>query len=381
VPEAAKPESVDARCLRELRETLKPLIGGRRVALVDYPHSINSGDHAIWLGEKAFLKAAGAEVAYQCHAFDYRPDALAETVGDGLILMHGGGNFGDLYTLYNEFRLRVLADFPANPVIVLPQQATFLDHAYLNRVRRVLAPRTGPLTLVARDATTQRLFERFFSDLAEIRLAPDMAFALGRQRPLCKPLYDIVWIGRTDGEKAHANDAQTVTGLEDDSLTTVRPKGFVDGLAMDFTARHRPGKVLLTDWYSVVTSGTVVQSLNDMGPDAMSAAYVRRALLLLSMGRLVVTDRLHAHVLCLLLGRPHILMNNLLGKNWNFYETWTRGTPLCRLAPDAAAAWKLAEKTIAALPPGAERFSGWTQNPPPAGEPAEGWPWELVIVD
>ncbi len=172
-----------------------------------------------------------------------------------------------------------------------------------------------------------------------------------------------------------ANDAEAITGLSESDLTTVRPEGFVDGLVMEFAARHRPGRVLLTDWYSVVTRDDVVQSLNAMDPDTMSAAYVRRALLLLSMGRLVITDRLHAHILCVLLGRPHILMNNLMGKNWNFYETWTRGTPLCRLAPDAAAAWKLAEKTIAALPPGAERFSGWTQDPPPRETPPEGWPW------
>jgi exopolysaccharide biosynthesis predicted pyruvyltransferase EpsI len=43
----------------------------------------------------------------------------------------------------------------------------------------------------------------------------------------------------------------------------------------------------------------------------------------LSRGRVVITDRLHGHILCLLLGLPHVLLDNSIGKLSAYFETWT----------------------------------------------------------
>jgi pyruvyl transferase EpsO len=69
----------------------------------------------------------------------------------------------------------------------------------------------------------------------------------------------------------------------------------------------------------------------------------------LSLGRIVITDRLHGHIFCLMLGIPHILLNDDLGKNWNFYESWTRQADLCRLARTPAEAWSLARNALPKL--------------------------------
>jgi pyruvyl transferase EpsO len=37
----------------------------------------------------------------------------------------------------------------------------------------------------------------------------------------------------------------------------------------------------------------------------------------------VVTDRLHAHILCLLLGIPHAVLDNSYGKLTRFLDAWT----------------------------------------------------------
>jgi len=44
----------------------------------------------------------------------------------------------------------------------------------------------------------------------------------------------------------------------------------------------------------------------------------------LSQGRLVITDRLHGHILSLLMGIPHVLLDNSYGKVRRFYEAWTK---------------------------------------------------------
>ena len=43
----------------------------------------------------------------------------------GTILLSGGGNFGDLYESHQEIREDVIANFPANRIIQLPQSISF----------------------------------------------------------------------------------------------------------------------------------------------------------------------------------------------------------------------------------------------------------------
>ena len=52
---------------------------------------------------------------------------------------------------------------------------------------------------------------------------------------------------------------------------------------------------------------------------------------LLSKGSMVITDRLHAHILCCLLGVRHLLFDSMDGKVSALYEAWTRGAKTARL--------------------------------------------------
>lgn len=151
---------------------------------------------------------------------------MAERLGDGVILMHGGGDFGDLYALYHELRLRVIEDFPDNKVVMLPQQAMFLSNAYLDRTRTLMA-RHRDITLFARDVVTRHLIVQHFGDHAQALMAPDMAFALGPHTRVCAPSYDIVWLARTDREKAFADlPAPAAAGLSEKRPSMIKPAGF-----------------------------------------------------------------------------------------------------------------------------------------------------------
>jgi pyruvyl transferase EpsO len=59
-----------------------------------------------------------------------------------------------------------------------------------------------------------------------------------------------------------------------------------------------------------------------------AAERVLRRCELLARGRAVVTERLHAHVLCVLMGIPHVVLDNTYGKIRSFYETWTQASAL-----------------------------------------------------
>ena len=57
--------------------------------------------------------------------------------------------------------------------------------------------------------------------------------------------------------------------------------------------------------------------------EAAARARVLRGCRLLSSGRVVITDRLHAHILSLLLGIPHAVLDNTYGKLGRFLDVWT----------------------------------------------------------
>src|SRR3546814_2699367 len=50
---------------------------------------------------------------------------------------------------------------------------------------------------------------------------------------------------------------------------------------------------------------------------------LRRGISMLSQGRVIVTDRLHAHILSLLLDIPQVVLDNMYGKVSAFAAQWT----------------------------------------------------------
>ena len=66
---------------------------------------------------------------------------------------------------------------------------------------------------------------------------------------------------------------------------------------------------------------------------------------------MVVTDRLHGHILCSLLDIPHVLLDNADQKLSAYHNTWTRGIRNCRLADNPQDAARLAMELLAEYGP------------------------------
>jgi len=320
---------------QSLEDTLNALIPyGSRCALIDFPAHSNVGDSAIWLGERAYLRARGVTVAYTCDLHNYSRALLDRRLGSGTILIHGGGNFGDLYPHHHRLRLRVLRDFRHRRIIQLPQTVFFRGYSALDETRHDLED-VDDFVMIARDRESA---DRFVHDFGRpCHLAPDMALFLGRHVPSRMPSVDVLWLARTDAESlATAQDrlpnARAADWLEDELSVRI-----VTTLLA--SARRRTHRI-----------ARVEQALYD----ALARARLRRGYRLLGQGRVVVTERLHGHILCLLSGTPHVLIDNNYGKNSTFFNTWTRGWPGVRFATsmkeasDAAAA--LLEESVGRRP-------------------------------
>jgi len=328
-----------------LREIFAPLIpDGRPIALVGFPDTANCGEHATWLGENKLLSALGCAPAYVCSAQSYEREAMAAKLGSSVILLHGGLIDGGLIA-------RVLQDFPANPAIAFPQQPTPRDEDYLERLAAVTAAHSG-MVLFARSTNARDLLRRQCGANARVELAPDAAFVLGPQGRAREPLFDVVWIARTDAERAD-RDTEAAARLSSQAAEKFALPAFPDGVEIHCVVKQRPPTVLLTDWSSLVFENEEARlTYRRLDFNTRSQAYVDRALYILSLGRIVITDRLHGHILCLLLGIPHVLIDNASGRNRDFYETWSREADLCRLARSPAEAWSLARTVLSKLKEG-----------------------------
>ena len=329
---------------RTIDRTLDPLVPrGEPLALVDFPRTANVGDSMIWLGTLAWLARSGrGRPRYVCSDLTYDRRALARRIGDGTILLGGGGNFGDLYPNHQEFRERVIADFPAHRIVQLPQSIHFANPAPLARARDVMAghPR---LTLLVRDRRSLELARTEFP--VPSQLCPDLAFGLAPLPRPAAPSRDIVWLSRSDKEARTEAAIAGAPQLEPVDWVTDDPHPLIAlDLTVDRWLRHRPG---MRPW----VAGWIPMTF-----ERAARLRVARGIRILGAGRVVVTNRLHGHVLALLLGIPHFVVDNSYGKVWGLHEAWTCGSKLARFCGTQAEALELAlreceaTETLSALP-------------------------------
>jgi len=291
---------------------LRPLLSNaERIALLDFPNHSNIGDSAIWLGELAYLRSSAfGRIAYTCSTSSYSATQLSEAVGDGLILLSGGGNFGDLWKRHQLLREQVILDFPGNPIIQLPQSICFQNTANIERAKSVIN-RHNNLTLLVRDHNSLSIARDEF--IRPVLLCPDMAFSLGPLDRPREPSERIFWLARTDKETRGeeftfgGNGVKARDWIEEDRAAA----GFLNHLQGSFPAAGQ------RIWQIFKPA----QSLTD---ERLATEQVKRGCDLLAQGRFVVTDRLHGHILCLLMGIPHIVLDNSYGKVSSFYSTWTK---------------------------------------------------------
>lgn len=315
---------------RTLHDTVQPLISGTEdAALLDFPNYSNVGDSAIWLGQLAFLRAMGIHrLRYVCDISSYSKQQLVKKIGGGIILLQGGGNFGDLWPVHQTFREQIIQDFPNNRIIQFPQTIYFREKTALDRARNVFDQHPD-LTLLVRDLRSLEIARNEFK--ARSLLCPDMAFYLG---PLPRPgvsAYNILWLARSDKEAAPESRSHVANSeiIKVDWLEGKPATGFSELLhqiLVRYPRRLSPFQILFQRTYH-----------------SMACGQLKRGTHLLNQGRVVITDRLHAHILCMLLGIPHYLLDNNYGKVKNFYETWTRTSQLAHWCDSQGEALSLAQ--------------------------------------
>ncbi len=327
-------EELIAALNRKIDAVLGPLLPpGSSCALLDFPNHNNPGDNAMWLGTVSYLRRRGLRIRYVCDVATYDHRCLTRRLRKGgVIICHGGGNFGDLYPVHQRFRERVISECPDHQVVLMPQTIHFKDPGSLQRAKQVLEGHSN-LTILARD---QRSFEIASSAFrAPSWLCPDIAFALGPIRRPTLPSREIVWALRSDVEVLR----EPLPSLEEDAEQ-------VQWLDPSYTRLDRINRFLHR------RMAEHSRDLKDLSVpfgwvcELLARRRVAHGCRMLSRGQVVVTDFMHGHILSVLLGVAHVLLDNSYGKSRRLYQTWTAGCELARWADSPAEALVIARELV-----------------------------------
>jgi exopolysaccharide biosynthesis predicted pyruvyltransferase EpsI len=338
------------RFLSEMQRKARNVLDGlipedAEIILLDYPGATNVGDSLIWLGEIAYLKSRKLKISYVCSIHNYNSATVKKAVSKrSVVLMNGGGNFGTMWQETHAFRLKVLNDLPNVPIVQLPQTVYF-DNDSDVRIFNDAIKKQGNYTLIVRSQSSYEFAKKNFD--TPIYLCPDMAFFIGHLSHNQTVIVDRFILARVDREssgdllKYCTNLNKNLSYEVDDWLDA----SFIEKLLY----RLEKHTVLFRKWFD--PNNLYLMLLWNY----LSLQRLKRGVGKLSKGRVVVTDRLHAHILSILLGKPNVLIDNNYGKVKAFYHTWTFNYPYAKLvnnsegiesAIEALAAVSLNENTV-----------------------------------
>lgn len=331
-----------ARLRDAIDAVLAPVVGSKDIdrALLDFPDHANVGDSAIWTGELAYLRHRSGRSPVYAAAQDVDWAVLDRIADSGTILLHGGGNFGDLWPAHQEFREAMIARYPATRIVQMPQSIYYADPAAIDRTARAIASHKA-FTLLVRDHESLDLASSRFE--CDVRLCPDMAFCMGPQRRPVRPVYDVLMLLRTDHEARPGDGAPSglpASWVVDDWLD--------DGPLFESSAklRARLRKLRHGELPLVANARNKSHVL-----DVRAERRVARGLAMLSRARFIVTDRLHVHILATLLGVPHVILDNSYGKIARFSAAFGTAWGGVSTAATLEEAMEIARRAASGAPP------------------------------
>lgn len=296
---------------KEIHSKLDGLIG-KKCVLLNTPDHINIGDQLIWQGEMDYLTEKGISPFYITSNFNFDWRDLTE---DTQILMHGGGNFGDVWEYHHDFRLKIIEKYPNNPIFIFPQSVQYHDPEKIKKDAEVYSAHQN-LTICARDAFSFDLLKENFGN--RILLVPDMAFCSNYTKIEGKTGKTLL-LKRTDREIASKIEYGKYPDFD------LRDWPTYDNTLKNFLWR------VYEKLNRMFASGFVK---NKNGNTTFGLGVLRNKDYLVKMGvkfiseyDLVVTTRLHGHILALLLGIDSIMIDNNYGKNSRFHQTWLHNFP------------------------------------------------------
>lgn len=289
-----------------IKEQLSPLIDNDYI-FIDLPYYNNIGDVLIWEGTERYLKTISHRCLYKTSFNNFVHKKISK---DTVILMQGGGNFGDIWHEHQNFRKQIIKEYPENRIIILPQTIYYQNEDNLKKDAEEFSHHNN-IFICARDRHSYDVFNKYFS--AYILLLPDMAFFI--DLPLKKHRTNrVLYLKRKDKEQ---------------NLAQMKVEIPVNVEIHDWPTYERNFNVDRVLFYSSKLLSKLNNNWCRLWRDYYEDKIIRGSKLsigcrFLSNYDLIYSTRLHVAILGSLMGIQVKFIDNSYGKNKNFYDTWLK---------------------------------------------------------
>jgi pyruvyl transferase EpsO len=291
----------------KLGEITKVIDTNSRIFYVDYPVHSNIGDQLINLGTEAFFEHYNIPIYKRLSVLDLPRTGVPGVTPDSTFLCHGGGNFGDLYGKHQEAREWLMEKYPSCRIVVMPQSLHYSTdaarEASLGRVAR-----HENTYLFVRDHESYSALKQ--SGVQRVAMMPDMAHELWT---LLKPngtapAGRVLNLLRRDKEAVACPEYEPSVDWKDSLTGATKVVAGGTYHLLSLFGKWTPQRLNVRLWYA---------ARDRMVKDGIS---------LFSDYSVVATNRLHAMLLGLLLGREVYATDNTYGKLARYTKAWLAET-------------------------------------------------------
>ena len=263
----------------------------------DYP---NLGDHAIALAEKMFILKYFEEYDFiEISCIQYMKENLrirSAIKKDDILFITGGGNTGDCYLRIQDMITHIIQTYCDNTIIIAPQSLYFQGGEFsireMARIKSVYESHKK-LLIVAREEKTYHLYTTLFNEKIEKAKFPDMAFFLEYKMENVQNRHGALICMRKDKESQKTVKAEHIINV------------------------FKRINLSVFEYSTISCSEVFLDNRNEAVCDALNV---------ISKAKIVVTDRLHCMIFCILANTPCVVFDNLTGKIFAMLE-WM---PICK---------------------------------------------------
>lgn len=242
------------------------------------------------------------------------------------------------------------ARYHDRPIFILPQSIYFKSQENLQKTAKIFNSHPD-LTIFVRDDYSYAIAGEHFGNCRIIK-APDMAFEMVNLPALpniTATKNSILYIDRVDTER---NSAFSASKLEIPDLVVEDwislqwmnklPEKwvYIPGLARLIREGWQRGLATPNQWLSrqkwelFHPYASVFKDIDNPRLHQKSWSLMHSGIYQLKQYPIVITNRLHVHILCLLLDIPHLVFPGSYYKIKAFYDTWTHQIPIAKLVED-----------------------------------------------
>ncbi|TCB46544.1 hypothetical protein E0H83_06715 [Acinetobacter terrestris] len=268
----------------------------------------NIGDLAISSAQKRFLEENLAD--YEVFPVPISKTRLwlgsikKQVTSEDIITIIGGGNMGSLYPDIEDLRQLVIRNFPYNKIVCFPQTLDWDDSQSSNQaLKKIVKIYSGhtDIHIFARELITYKKLEEIFNGQQNVKIGfvPDIVMSASAKK----------------------------LGVVNSS----RPTGILTCLRNDKECALKAEHYAILDSAIDDTGLTITKTDTHTGGSGLSKAECTKMLSnkiqQFAEAKLVITDRLHGMILCMLSGTPCLVLPNSNHKIRQTYLDWLKDHP------------------------------------------------------